>query len=392
VDAQSSANGGIIIQVIGEMSNRGEPWRKFAQTFFLAEQPNGYFVLNDIFRFLKEESVDAEDEDQAHEQTEEAVATQVSTDIVQENVQEPPAPIGKASHPIAAAVPDHLQPSHGPTVKSATPEMSTPEPAPLALEEKKPAPNGIHHSPSAAEAEPAPPAPQVEVVKPSAEPIVPPTPPVETPQPIAPSPPPPPPAVSPTPVPPPPPTTAAVSAPAPASTPVAKPASSSAPAPSPKPSAPAAPPAPKTWANLAAANSNRWGPQVAQEARGVSAAPPPAPISAQKPEVHRAGAPDKEREGGRELHPMHQAALSVATPQCFVKVRSKLQAERLRLTFVTLSNRVSQKSFRTRRCLAPLQRASGLLRNLKSYGQRHVHSLNSVPLMLRGVPLSPVSL
>ena len=50
VDAQSSAAGGIIIQVIGEMSNKGEPWRKFAQTFFLAEQPNGYFVLNDIFR------------------------------------------------------------------------------------------------------------------------------------------------------------------------------------------------------------------------------------------------------------------------------------------------------------------------------------------------------
>ncbi|KAJ2989575.1 hypothetical protein NUW54_g8741 [Trametes sanguinea] len=58
VDAQSSANGGIIIQVIGEMSNKGEAWRKFVQTFFLAEQPNGYFVLNDIFRFLKEESVD----------------------------------------------------------------------------------------------------------------------------------------------------------------------------------------------------------------------------------------------------------------------------------------------------------------------------------------------
>src|SRR5882762_3348446 len=61
VDAQSSANGGIIIQVIGEMSNRNEPWRKFVQTFFLAEQPNGYFVLNDIFRFLKEETVDSDE-------------------------------------------------------------------------------------------------------------------------------------------------------------------------------------------------------------------------------------------------------------------------------------------------------------------------------------------
>ena len=50
VDAQTSSHGGIIIQVIGEMSNRGDPWKKFVQTFFLAEQPNGYFVLNDIFR------------------------------------------------------------------------------------------------------------------------------------------------------------------------------------------------------------------------------------------------------------------------------------------------------------------------------------------------------
>ncbi|KAK9898411.1 NTF2-domain-containing protein [Cystobasidium minutum MCA 4210] len=56
VDSQSSAEGGIIIQVVGELSNRGGPWRKFAQTFFLAEQPNGYFVLNDIFRYIKEES------------------------------------------------------------------------------------------------------------------------------------------------------------------------------------------------------------------------------------------------------------------------------------------------------------------------------------------------
>jgi hypothetical protein len=44
------------------MSNRGEAWKKFVQTFFLAEQPNGYFVLNDIFRFLKEETAESEEE------------------------------------------------------------------------------------------------------------------------------------------------------------------------------------------------------------------------------------------------------------------------------------------------------------------------------------------
>lgn len=62
VDAQAS-DSNIVIQVIGEMSNKSQPHRKFAQTFVLATQVNGYFVLNDIFRYLideEEEEVDAE--------------------------------------------------------------------------------------------------------------------------------------------------------------------------------------------------------------------------------------------------------------------------------------------------------------------------------------------
>ncbi|KAJ1551625.1 hypothetical protein HK096_006458 [Nowakowskiella sp. JEL0078] len=55
VDSQTSLSGGIIVQVLGELSNHGLPCHKFAQTFFLAEQPNGYYVRNDIFRFLKED-------------------------------------------------------------------------------------------------------------------------------------------------------------------------------------------------------------------------------------------------------------------------------------------------------------------------------------------------
>eukprot|EP00833_Pecoramyces_ruminatium_P017189 jgi/Orpsp1_1/1191221/evm.model.d7180000084205.1 len=55
VDSQVSSGDGIIIQVLGEMSNKGGASHKFAQTFFLAKQPNGYFVLNDIVRFLKED-------------------------------------------------------------------------------------------------------------------------------------------------------------------------------------------------------------------------------------------------------------------------------------------------------------------------------------------------
>lgn len=43
------------MQVIGEMSNKLAPHRKFVQTFILAEQPTGYYVLNDIFRYIADE-------------------------------------------------------------------------------------------------------------------------------------------------------------------------------------------------------------------------------------------------------------------------------------------------------------------------------------------------
>lgn len=49
-----SSNDGILISVLGEISNKERPSEKFAETFFLAPQPNGYYILNNIFRFLKD--------------------------------------------------------------------------------------------------------------------------------------------------------------------------------------------------------------------------------------------------------------------------------------------------------------------------------------------------
>lgn len=45
------------------MSNKSEPHHKFVQTFVLAEQPNGYFVLNDIFRYLKDDEDEIVDDE-----------------------------------------------------------------------------------------------------------------------------------------------------------------------------------------------------------------------------------------------------------------------------------------------------------------------------------------
>ncbi|KAL2048509.1 hypothetical protein N7G274_000421 [Stereocaulon virgatum] len=54
VDSQESFKS-IVVQVIGEISIKAAPHRKFVQTFILAEQPKGYFVLNDIFRYIVDE-------------------------------------------------------------------------------------------------------------------------------------------------------------------------------------------------------------------------------------------------------------------------------------------------------------------------------------------------
>lgn len=189
VDSQSSADGGIVIQVLGEMSNKNGPWRKFAQTFFLAQQPNGYYVLNDIFRYLKDE------------------ADEVDT--------------AAAAAPVEVAEAANAPDSVADTVAETLAEPS--EATPAATAEK------------AAEA-------TAEASAPAAEP-------------------------------------AAASAAAPTAEPTAKPA------PAAEPKAPAAPKpaAPKTWANLAASNANKWG-VTASESRGTSetpaAAPTPSPSAA----------------------------------------------------------------------------------------------------------------
>ena len=50
VRPQYSLNGGVVVQVTGIMQRPGAAKRPFVQTFFLAVQEKGYYVLNDIFR------------------------------------------------------------------------------------------------------------------------------------------------------------------------------------------------------------------------------------------------------------------------------------------------------------------------------------------------------
>ena len=287
VDAQASAAGGIIIQVIGELSNRGEAWRKFVQTFFLAEQPNGYFVLNDIFRFLKDEVV--EESDEAVQQNgihdEHVLLTTGAPAQAEEHVptvnipSSTPAPPEEPSEPVHETVPE-----------PPTPVETT--------ETDKPQENGVHlvedKQDEVAVSEP-------EVAQPEEVETVDEAPPVAEPTPVA----------------------------QPVQQPIAAASQPAAPVPQ-LPTQPAAPPAPKTWANLAATNSKKWGANVAQESRGTSEAvassPPasgtqtPVTASASPAPSGRGAAPARGGHHHHGHHPSFAAAQSVSTAQVFVKV------------------------------------------------------------------------
>ncbi|XP_075522156.1 nuclear transport factor 2-like isoform X2 [Primulina tabacum] len=56
INSLQSWNEGVLVVVTGSLKSRDSTrWKKFVQTFFLAPQEKGYFVLNDMFHFGDEE-------------------------------------------------------------------------------------------------------------------------------------------------------------------------------------------------------------------------------------------------------------------------------------------------------------------------------------------------
>ncbi|CAO3563086.1 unnamed protein product [Mortierella alpina] len=235
-----------MIQVLGEMSNRGGPSQKFVQTFFLAEQPRGYYVLNDIFRYLKE---DAELEVEAGV---EAVEEEPLPEYKIEAETDAAAAVTDAAPEAAAVVIEEAASVVAVTVEVFTPEAVEPvseqkievveeKKAAPASEEKKPAEKKAEHKKHDRKAEKKD-SHKKEAKKETEASEKPKTPEPSKKQPNG----------------------AAASAPAPEVIETPAPAPVVAPAP-----VPAEPPKPKTWANLAANNSNQWG-SHASAAKGSS--------------------------------------------------------------------------------------------------------------------------
>lgn len=136
VDSQSSGQN-IVIQVIGEMSNKTTPRTKFTQTFVLAEQTNGYFVLNDIFRYI----VDDDDEPEAASTvpTTEPVQSEHATDepLTLTNSQNPEERERDAQRVVQGLEQAINDPSA--TESAAAPAVNGSEPVELAAAEDAPA-------------------------------------------------------------------------------------------------------------------------------------------------------------------------------------------------------------------------------------------------------------
>lgn len=70
VDAQESYNNGVLVLVTGYLTGKDNIKKNFTQSF-LAPQDKGYFVLNDVFRYV----------DEADQQQQQQPENQVSTNV-----------------------------------------------------------------------------------------------------------------------------------------------------------------------------------------------------------------------------------------------------------------------------------------------------------------------
>ncbi|KAJ4946520.1 hypothetical protein JOQ06_024186 [Pogonophryne albipinna] len=90
VDAHATLNEGVVVQVMGELSNNMQPMRKFMQTFVLAPEgtvANKFYVHNDVFRYQDEVFGDSDSEppEESEDEVEEIEERIPSPDIAQED-------------------------------------------------------------------------------------------------------------------------------------------------------------------------------------------------------------------------------------------------------------------------------------------------------------------
>ncbi|XP_037620311.1 ras GTPase-activating protein-binding protein 2 isoform X4 [Sebastes umbrosus] len=161
VDAHATLSDGVVVQVLGELSNNGQPMRKFMQTFVLAPEgsvANKFYVHNDIFRYEDEVFGDSEaelDEESEEEVEEEQEERQASPEPLQES---PNSTTYYEPHPVTNGVEEPMEepapepepePEPEPKVEEIKPEVD--EKVLEEMEEKAPSPAPVESPPNTQE-------------------------------------------------------------------------------------------------------------------------------------------------------------------------------------------------------------------------------------------------
>ncbi|CAH1127119.1 unnamed protein product [Ceutorhynchus assimilis] len=138
VDSQSTLGGGVVVQVTGELSNAGQPMRRFTQTFVLASQsPKKYYVHNDIFRYQDEIITDEECDGDIRSEVEEECLDRPTLVEPQPPLGQPIAPApglpfyGGAVAPAGATLPPL-------TAQPVAPHILPPQPQPQITQPPQP--------------------------------------------------------------------------------------------------------------------------------------------------------------------------------------------------------------------------------------------------------------
>lgn len=132
VDSQTSFTN-IVVQVIGEMSNKNQPHHKFVQTFVLAEQPNGYFVLNDIFRYLNDEEPEIIEDEVAQPEVpveEPSTPADPSVELPKEELVNTETAVAEVDEKLAeeeSVEPEVTEPVNGTSEEAVADEAAVPE-------------------------------------------------------------------------------------------------------------------------------------------------------------------------------------------------------------------------------------------------------------------------
>lgn len=141
VDSQATLGSGVVVQVTGELSNAGQPMRRFTQTFVLAAQsPKKYYVHNDIFRYQDEIITDEEcDADEVRSEEEEVVVTATAAPTADRPMEQQ---MGGAQPP--GVVPPYYPAASAPALQPTIQTGHFPPP-PHVLNAQQPTVNGALH-------------------------------------------------------------------------------------------------------------------------------------------------------------------------------------------------------------------------------------------------------